>query len=133
VLSRLSASFGVCGTALLWFFSNLIGRSQTVSLGNFLSSMLNCSSDVAQGSVLGPILFSIYVSPVYHTVQLFTISHQQYAGDFLLYIALSSSQPHSCISHIQQCLLSRYSWFSINGLSLNVSKSNFILYSPALT
>jgi hypothetical protein len=65
------------------------------------SPTLNCSSDVRHGSVLRPILFSTYVSSVYHIAQSFTISHQQYADDILLYIALPASQPHSGIQHLE--------------------------------
>ena len=98
LLCRLSASFGVSGTALLLLSSYIIGESQTTSWKFYMTtSTLNCSSGVPQGSVLGPIPFSINVSPVYHIAQSFTISHQQHANDILLYIALSASQPHSGI------------------------------------
>ena len=74
LLSRLSASFGVSGTALLWLSSYIIGQSQTVRLENSTSSTLNCSAGVPQGSVLGPILLSINVSSVYHIAQSITTS-----------------------------------------------------------
>jgi hypothetical protein len=48
------------------FFLSIIGRLQTVLFGNCSSYTLNYSSGVPQGSVLDPILVSIYVSPVYH-------------------------------------------------------------------
>jgi Reverse transcriptase (RNA-dependent DNA polymerase) len=83
---------------------------------------------VPQGSVLGPINFSIYVSLFYHIVQSFIISHQQYADDILQYIALSASQPHYGIQHLEQCLLSLL-MVSANVLSFNASKSNSILFS----
>ena len=69
MLSRLSASFVVSGTALLWLSSDIIGQSQTVRLENSTSSTLNCSSGIPQGSVLGPILLSTNVSSVYHIAQ----------------------------------------------------------------
>jgi hypothetical protein len=75
----------------------------------------------------GPILFSINVSPVYHTAQSFTISHQQYADDIVLDIALSALQPHSGI----QCLytLSQHVVISKRPLNASNSSSNSILFS----
>ena len=75
LLCRLSASFGVSGTALLWLSLYIIAQSQTVRLGNSASSTLNCSSGVPQWSVLGPILLSINVSSVYHIAQSINIAY----------------------------------------------------------
>jgi Reverse transcriptase (RNA-dependent DNA polymerase) len=127
LLSRLSSSFDVSRTAFPWLSSYRIGRSQTTFCKLFIiysKLFFWCSSRVSAR----PHSFSIYVSPVYHIAQSFTISHQQYADDIFLRITLSASQPHSGIQHLEQCFVFLYSWFSANGMSLNTSKSNSILF-----
>jgi hypothetical protein len=54
--------------------------------------------------------------------------HQQYADDTQLYISLSTSDPYSNISKLESCLLSLHAWFCHNGLCLNPTKSDAILF-----
>ena len=64
LLRRLGNWFGVSGNALDWFKSYLTGRSQRIKLGNCLSSRSDLSFGVLQGSVLGPLLFTLYTTPL---------------------------------------------------------------------
>ena len=57
LLSRLENSFGIRGTVLQWFHSDLSGRSQFVEVKDTESSVGNLTVGVPQGSVLGPILY----------------------------------------------------------------------------
>ena len=107
LLSRLSVSFGVSGTALLWLSSYIIGQSQIVRLENSTSSTLNCSSGVHQGSVLGPILLSINVSSVYHIAQSINISVKTVISSMLsTSFFISPSPPRN---HIMAYILFTYS------------------------
>ena len=128
LLSRLSTSFGVSGTALAWLSSYLNNRSQIVRIGSASSDPSICHSGVPQGSVLGPLLFSLFISPIGQLVSDFGISHQQYADDAQLYIALKSSGTASAIERLESCLTSLHCWLCHNGLCLNPEKSEAIIF-----
>ena len=128
LLSRLSTSFGVSGAVLAWLTSYLTNRTQTVRIGSVTSEPTICLSGVPQGSVLGPILFSLYISPIGRIASGFGISHQQYADDAQLYISFKSTTAATSISHLESCLSTLHSWLCFNGLSLNPDKSEAILF-----
>ena len=64
LLSRLKNSFGITGTVLQWFHSSLSGRSQFVEINDTKSSVRDLTVGVPQGSVLGPILYLLYTTPL---------------------------------------------------------------------
>ena len=71
-----------------WLRSLLIGRTQYVGVGSALSTPVMCiMSGVPQGSVLGPMLFAIYISPVDNIVAAHGVRLHQYADDTQLYVA----------------------------------------------
>jgi len=81
LLNRLQVGFGVSGSALTWLKSYLTDRHQCVRVGQASSSHTVCYIGVQQGSVLGPILFSCYISPISHIADAFGDGIQQYADD----------------------------------------------------
>ena len=64
LLNRLSSDFGISGLALGWFRSYLAEREQYVSVSDAKSDGIRLQFGVPQGSVLGPVLFTIYTSPL---------------------------------------------------------------------
>jgi Reverse transcriptase (RNA-dependent DNA polymerase) len=126
LLERLKTSFGFAGMVYSWTESYLTGRSQTVKIGSSFSKPLNLTSGVPQGSVLGPLLFSIYTSPVASIASFFSVSQQQYADDSQLFISLSHGHSQD-ISRLENCLTALHAWFCQNSLSLNPDKSDTII------
>ena len=64
LLQRLETTFGISGTVLHWFASYLEGREQSVMVDSVLSSPSPFQFGVPQGSVLGPVLFTLYSQPL---------------------------------------------------------------------
>ena len=69
LLKRLETSFGIEGIALKWFKSYMTGRKQTVCVNGTKSESVPLEYGVPQGSVLGPILFSLYTQPIADIVE----------------------------------------------------------------
>lgn len=67
LIDRLSAVFGVCGSALNWFRSYLASRSQSICVFGVSSAPIPLCCGVSQGSVLDPTLFTLYNSPLHDT------------------------------------------------------------------
>ena len=65
VLSRLHFVFGISGAVLSWIQSFLSNRIQRVSFGGGLSEVIALLFGVPQGSVIGPLLFLLYVAEVF--------------------------------------------------------------------
>ena len=85
--------------------------------------------DVPQGSVLGPILFSLYTTPLSKVIQNHPgISFQFYADDTQLYVHLTHKNAASALDKLSHCLEDVKRWLSTNKLKLNPDKTKFIVF-----
>ena len=91
LLHRLQHWFGLHGTSRDWFSSYLTSRSQAVSIQNSTSSFSNLFCGVPQGSVLGPLLFTLYTTPLGSVISKNSIKYHLYADDTQLYISFTPS------------------------------------------
>uniref|UniRef100_A0A8C2IIF8 Reverse transcriptase domain-containing protein n=1 Tax=Cyprinus carpio TaxID=7962 RepID=A0A8C2IIF8_CYPCA len=125
LLNRLHYTIGLTGTALNWFKSYLTNRTEYISLGSARSRQHTVTCGVPQGSVLGPILFIIYMIPLGHVISRYGVSFHCYADDTQLYMKTSPTSFSS--STLTACLEEIRVWMKHNFLQLNSSKTEAIL------
>lgn len=126
LLNRLQRRFGFGELALDWMKSFLCGRSQKVMVGSVVSEARELMYGVPQGSVLGPVLFSLYVTPLEDIIESHGCQTVIFADDTQLYITCESD---ASIVTIESCMVEIKSWMSNNFLSLNDSKSEVVCFS----
>jgi len=131
LIKRLNCSFGITGTVHSWLQSYLSGMTQSVRNGTHLSPATSSLVGIPQGSVLGPLLFSVYTSPISTIAQSHHVSQQQYADDMQLFLAVSPANNSQSINVLQSCLNSLHIWFCENGMALNPNKSVAILFGTS--
>ena len=130
LISRLRDRVGMSGLVLKWFSSYLSKRSFSVSINNVLSETTELSCGVPQGSVLGPVLFLLYLLPLGQLIRKFkNISYHLYADDIQLYCSFKLSELHK-LSSLTNCLSSIKQWLSENYLQLNSDKTETLIIAP---
>jgi len=127
LIQRLQKRFCISGAALNWIKTYLEGRSQYVKIGEEKSPISQCEVGVPQGSVLGPFLFSAYVSPISDVISSLGIQFHQYADDTQLYTAVSADDDGISTSKLELCTIAVRDWFLQNGMLLNPDKSEVLL------
>src|SRR5258706_110008 len=123
---RLS-SFGLNGNVLTWIKSYLTSRSFKVCLNGSQSSVYQLLYGVPQGSVLGPLLFILYTTPLSSIISQTPVNHHLYADDTQLYISFFTFNFPADLSHLQDTISKISTWMSSNLLALNQSKTEFLL------
>ena len=121
LLSKLSC-YGVLDHSLAWFASYLSCRQQKVCVQGLSSAWGEVHVGVPQGSILGPLLFSIYMNDIPNAVQICELN--LYADDMEMHC--SNADLSHAEHDLQRDIHSVQSWLCANCLSLNI-KSNVIL------
>ena len=116
--------YGIRGTANNWFASYLDDRKQYVSILGFESQINNITHGVPQGSVLGPLLFLIYINDLHLAIKFSKVFH--FADDTnLLHICKNAKQMQKQVNIDLKIL---YNWLLANMISLNTDKTEMIIF-----
>ena len=81
LLRRLESTFGISGVALSWFESYLSDRTQSVVVDGLMSTPIPLVFGVPRGSVLGPVLFTLYSQPLSDVIACHSCDYDKYADD----------------------------------------------------
>ena len=127
LITRLSTWYGISGTALSWFTSYLTDRRQAIKIGNCFSDMLPTSCGVPQGSVLGPLLFTLYTTPLSSVIQSHNLDHYLYADDTQIYVSLTTPDTCRSLNQLRDCLQDVSLWMKNSKLKVNADKTEFLI------
>ena len=127
LLKRLEKTFGIRNNALIWFESYLQNRKQSVVVNGVKSECYNLKYGVPQGSVLGPILFSLYMKPLSNIINQYNVNYHFYADDTQLYYIDEASKINDSILTMTNCISKIKIWMEKNRLFLNNDKTEAIL------
>ena len=127
LVHRLHTDFGFTDAVLQWFSSYLTDRTHYVSPSNHCSAFTHVHSGVPQGSVLDPILFTMYIKPLSAIIDSHSIIHHSFADDLQLQMSAPPDKISELLHSMQSCISDVKAWATANMLKLNDNKTEFML------
>ena len=118
-------NYGIRGTLLNWCRSYLSDRKQYVMIDNCKSQHKVITCGIPQGSILGPLLFLIYMNDIYNISD--SLHFIQFADDTSVF--LSGNDPHTLYDCFNNELKKLYNWLFVNKLVLNAKKTNYMTFT----
>ena len=119
--------YGIDWIVLKWVWSYLNSWKQQIKIDGHLSDAFQLSYGVSQGSVLGPLLFTLYTTPFSSVIAKFKVIHHLYADDTQIYLELDSRNFDSSITELENYLEAVQAWMGNSKLKLNPDKTEFMV------
>ena len=130
---RLHTEFGLTDTVLQWFTSYQIDRIHYVSFSNHCSAFAPVHSGAPQGSVLGPILCTMYVKPLSAIIDSHSIKHHAFADDLQLQMSAPTDETSELLHSMQSCMSYVNAWTTANTLKVYDNKTERMLVTSKRT
>ena len=135
LLNRLKYRFGFEDKVLTWMENYLSNREQRVIVQDGcslqgMSQYTKLQQGLPQGSVLGPILFSLFISPIGDICRKHNILYHGYADDTQNYLTFKPAIPednHRCRTQLEKCIAEIQIWMHTNFLKLNDEKTKYVI------
>ena len=133
-LDRLKYDLGIDGMVHDWYKSYLSGRTSKVCINDHSSKPRHMKFGLPQGSVVGPLGFTLYILPIGNIIKSYNLHYHVYADDIQLYATFDpndvSSLAHT-LNNLSCCIDSLKCWMRQNMLKLNDDKTEFFVALPA--
>ena len=126
ILLRKLEHYGIRGLANKWFSSYLSNRKQFVHVNGTKSDTKDITIGVPQGSVLGPLLFLIYVNDMVHAISEKNCAAMLFADDTNLFVR--GTDLKQVKRETEQVLRELHIWFLCNKLTLNLEKTKYNIF-----
>ena len=133
LVHRLQTDFGFTDTVLQWFSSYLTDRTHYVSLSNHCSAFAPVHSGVHQGSVLGPILFTMYMKSLSAIIDSHSIIHHSFVDGLQLQMSAPPDRISELLHSMQSCISDVKARATANMLKLNDNKTELMLVTSRRT
>ena len=132
LLFKLKPYFDINGNVLKWLTSHLNNRTSAVVINNVCSTKRSLLFGVPQGSILGPLLFKMYINELTNLGSEFDITIHSYADDITLYMGFSPEDGFQNAMENGKCCLSKINeWMSCNFLKLDINKTQLLVCGKA--
>ena len=131
LLGLLRDEYGITGKALYWFSTYLEDRTKRVQDETTTSDHVPQKCGVPQGSVLGPVIFTLYTAPIQRIIRKHGVKHHKYADDIQLYVEYDPAVPgarEEAIRRLEACIKEIRIWMSIRMLKLNDDKTEMVIF-----
>ena len=118
-------TYGIRGVLVDWCISYLLDRKQYVVINDSKSEMRQIRCGVPQGSILGPLLFLVYMNDLCNISE--RLNFIQFADDTSVF--MTHDDPHTLMENFNQELEKLFDWLLVNKLVLNVNKTKYMVFT----